>query len=451
MQTTAALSDGYARDEAKLAADRVAVCVMKGGAPHELWTRLISQVAERSALYKLRISCASPEDVHEVQSKCHRAFKAKAGLCVTTPDLVVSSLVSLDWTCKHFMEQIVLILGGLQKCGSNLDMLIRAAMQHHALWQGGFATLGSRCNPLRGWDGTMFGQLHAWMMSKNLELRGPISIPPGRGGDSLLVALTNSEEERCLLAQGSWVVDAWRVSDVVRWDNSLAGALKNGCTWCKLIDAREKGVGTAWCDLVRTLVTSYLAKTELGPRARGAIRLGAYVCVPMMQRTEGVNGSLALAVIVADDSGSNQWEDKVAVKILRPIYTGANDDSEVLRRLPKLPIKEPVGGGERAHGLRVGAVAAGSVFALQARDTVVYFRADELLEVKVVETHLDKVFEIDDETSAAVIVQLDEDILVEDAVTIWNLPRMGIETGDETFDFEQRDDVIGLRAAADRG
>ena len=117
MQTTAALSDGYAIDDAKKAADRVAVCVAKGSVPAALWRRLISQVAERSALYKLRVSCVSPDDIKEVQSKCHRAFKAKAGLCVTTPDLVVSALVATDWTTKHFIEQMLLVLNGLQKRG----------------------------------------------------------------------------------------------------------------------------------------------------------------------------------------------------------------------------------------------------------------------------------------------------------------------------------------------
>jgi len=451
MQTTAALSDGYARDEAKLAADRVAVCVAKGGAPEALWTRLITLVAERSALYKVRISCVSPEDMQEVQAKCHRTFKAKAGLCVTTPDLVVSSMVTLDWTCKHFMEQLVLVLGALQKSGSNMDLLVRAAMQHHALWQGGSATLGSKFNPQRGWDGTMFGRLHEWMMSKNLELRGPIAIPPGREHDCLLVALTSSEGERCLLSRGSWVVDAWRVSDVVRWDNSLTGALCDDCTWSKLIDARERGLGNDWCGLVRSLVTSYLATTGLGPRARGAIRLGAYVCVPMKQRVRGVRGPLALAVVVADDSGANGWDDKVALKILRPLYSGPDDDAEILRRLPKLPIKPPLGEGGLERGLRNVAEAAGAVFALQDRDTVVYYRARDLLEVKVIETHLAKELVLDEHASAAVLVQLDEDIFVDEASDIWSRPRVEVEAAVETFNFDQRDDVIGIRAAADRG
>ena len=450
MQTTAALSDGYARDEAKRAADRVAVCVAKGTAPEALWLRLLSQVAERSAMYKLRISCASPADIKDVQAKCHRTFKAKAGLCVTTPDLVVSALVTLDWTSKHFIEQLVLLLKGLQKSGTKLDGLIRSALQHHALWQGGLATIGSRLNPLRGWDGTMIGQLHGWMASRNLELRGPVEVPPGRQNDCLLIALATSDEERCLLSRGSWVVDAWRVSDLTRWDGTLTTSLDVSGKWARLIDQQEKGTGSEWCNTAIRLATNYLSKQKLGHRARGSIRLGAYVCIPAIQAYEGSGDSPTIGLVVADDSGTSSWDDTIEVKILRPLYTGPEDDGEQLWGT-RLPLLLPTGGAEASCDLRGDRRARGSVHALLVQNDPVCFHAHELLEVKAVETPLKKALVLDTHSTTELLVQLDEDLLVADALAVWQRPRDQPQGPTNSFYFPEKNRVIGLCLAAENG
>jgi hypothetical protein len=137
MLTTVALHDGSAVDEAKAAADRVGVCVAKGTSPKQLWSRLLDQVAERSALYKIKTSSVGPDDIKTIQARCSRALKAKAGLCITTPDEVVSSLVSLDWTTKHFTEQLLMIMKFLSKQGTTVELLILASLQQHLLWNGG--------------------------------------------------------------------------------------------------------------------------------------------------------------------------------------------------------------------------------------------------------------------------------------------------------------------------
>ena len=85
MQTTVALSDGYAVDEAKKKADRVGVCVAKGSSPPVLWTKLILQVAQRSALYCIHTSSVGVNDIMGIHARCHRAFKDKAELCTTPP------------------------------------------------------------------------------------------------------------------------------------------------------------------------------------------------------------------------------------------------------------------------------------------------------------------------------------------------------------------------------
>ena len=213
MLTTAALSDGYAVAAATAKADRVGVCVAKGSAPHALWSRLIDQVAERSALYCLLTSSVGHSDLTAIHARCHRAFKAKAGLCVTTPNAIVSSLVTMDWANKHFMEQLLMVIKHLQRPSTTLHALLASSIQQHALWQGGDSTLGALSPVTDRWDGTMLGRLHLWMSSLHLELRGPLRVPPARENDTLLRHLALDSEERETLAAGSWIAEAWRVAD----------------------------------------------------------------------------------------------------------------------------------------------------------------------------------------------------------------------------------------------
>jgi hypothetical protein len=64
----------------------------------------MKSVAERAALYKLQTAAMGEEDIKAVQSKCYVAYMERAGLYKTTPDRLVSSLVTLDWWQKHCQD-----------------------------------------------------------------------------------------------------------------------------------------------------------------------------------------------------------------------------------------------------------------------------------------------------------------------------------------------------------
>ena len=79
------------------------------------------------------------------------------------------------------------------------------------------------------------------------------------------------------------------------------------------------------------------------------------------------------------------------------------------------------------------------------------FGADELLEVKVIETRLAYELALDDMSCTSMLVQLDENMFVADAGARWSEQRVDPAPTRDTFWFPDRDQVIGLRAAADRG
>jgi len=95
--STVLLSWGWAVDAAMEVADRVALCIKNGSKWQSISHRLMCTVAAPAALYKLMVASIGERDMQEVQSKCYIACKAALGLARSTPNDVVSAVVSLDW------------------------------------------------------------------------------------------------------------------------------------------------------------------------------------------------------------------------------------------------------------------------------------------------------------------------------------------------------------------
>jgi ribonuclease HI len=176
------------------------------------------------------------------------------------------------------------------------------------------------------------------------------------------------------------------------------------------------------------------------------------VCAPLVQATDGSGDALALGVVVADDCGPKGWNDQVKVKVLRALHASSEDENGQLRGFRvKLPIKLPLGEGGQEHGLRGCLAARGALFAVQDGDMEADFCVDELLEIKVVEVKLPTVHALDDNTNTSMLVQLDEDMLVGDAVAAWERDRLEARGTKTPLRPREYDDVIGLHAAAERG
>ena len=457
MQTTAALFDGYAVKDATDVANRVGVCVAKGSVPDALWRRLISLVAERSAMYKIRTSSIGPNDVCDIHRRCHRAFKAKAGLCVTTPDLVVSSLVTLDWTSIHFCEQLIMIMKLLQARSNTTAPLIRSALQMHQLWQGGVGSLGTDNRTGRAWDSMLLGRLHDWMRPMNLELRGPLTTPIARQHDNLLIDLTGDPHDRNVLAVGSWVTEVWRVADCICWDGDIVTSLDHGGTWHGQIESVHPGMGSEWVNCVRTLLYHVADVGALGTRTRGSIRLGSVVCFPVAQPIALLSDQdhvlLALGRVVSDGCADHTWDDTVQIQLLRQLEPGCPEHREMISASSSsLMLKLPTAHG--ANTRHSGTKTRGALYAqcdTRAPVQSIPMRVGDLLEVKVVEVELKKACTFPDEVTTTLLLQLDEEFDLDTASRLWAEDPVPTPTVVETFEFPDKERVIGFDNAADMG
>lgn len=451
MLTTVALSDGYAVDAARAKADRVAVCVLKGSAPPEIWSRLLSQVAERAAMYSVLTSSVGKKDIADIQARSFRALKAKAGLCITTPSEVVSAVVSLDWASRHYTSQLMMIIKYLQRPHSNLHKLLGSAIMQHALWQGGHSTLGSQARCGRGWDSTLLGRLHIWMAENHLELVGGAGVQMGRLGDKLLIDLCKSPDDRNILAAGAWVVEAWRVSDLVAWDGSRVAMLRQGSSWRKALDQVEPGLGSTWCELVCSLLDGLPSLPTSSP-CRPSIRQGSYVCLPLLQQ-EAVHDSDTLVVgRVEEDVHQGSWDDAVTVKILTAVPPGTDDHDLLLSRIrgpPILPPPTSLHSRTRSQGRTRGLIYV-DLLPGGHRERC---RAGDLLELKMAETNLRHAVLLPGHPgkSAESVLQLDECVDLDTAVGLLLGNAEAVPRSICSFEFEDRAKVIGLQAAADAG
>jgi hypothetical protein len=461
MQTSVALCDGNAVAEARAAANRVGVCVAKGSAPKQLSVRLLDQCAERSALYKIRTSSVGPEDIQDIQARSFMALKNRVNLCKTTPNDVVSSLVSLDWGSKHYSEQLMMVMKLLSKKGTTVEKLLLSAMQHHLLWNGGVGGLGSRDSPRTAWDGTLLCRLHFWMKTMNLELRGPVETPLGRVNDSLIMSLAASQHEREVLAIGIWPTDAWRVSDCVCWDSTLISALSEGGEWETQIDNQQqradeavKITGSEWGTLVRRLVGARIRDTPLGRPLRGSIRHGAMVTFPHQQlsATHGGNvGQPVIGIVVEDRQVSGGWDDLISVQLLRYLDIDSDEFSRLkMRTSPPLRLQQ---GGDVDAGaaLRSRHENAGFIYAEVTDQNKTVYCANELLEVKLARIELRKPCPTADGREIETIWQLEESMDSQDMIQEKYTPLPTLTREDESFEFMDRDRVIGHEAAEAMG
>jgi hypothetical protein len=456
MLTTLGLSDGYAVDEAKKRADRVGVCVAKGTAPQALWYRLLDQVAQRSALYCIRTASVGEADIKDIQARCFRALKARAGLCITTPNEVVSALVSLDWASVHFSEQLLMVMKHLQRPGTKVEALLCSAIQQHGLWQGGDCTLGAKGPVDMGWDSTLLGRLHLWMAGHRLELVGPVTTPMARDGDALLRSYAVDEADAVTLAKGSWIVEAWRMSDCLCWDGSPATSMVCG-VWENEIDAVTPALGALWCRAAARAVEAWQTQGgDLGCATRGSITTGTYVCFPGAQASAHLpSQTLTLARVVSDHRERGGWQDTVEVKLLKPLpLVQGEADPNVGRGWGRLPMTVPRRAAQEEDEVRRGGPTRGSLYAESVHCPVFRVQVSSLLAVKVVETRMRKALVMTLgglEHTTDLLVQLDEDLDPESAAEVWGGGGVDRPSLEEDFSFADKEQVIGEQAAADRG
>jgi hypothetical protein len=192
-------------------------------------------------------------------------------------------------------------------------------------------------------------------------------------------------------------------------------------------------------------------------RTRGSIKTGTYVCMPTEQGGALLaTKRLVIGRVVTDHRDEGGWDDNVKVKLMKPLPLHRGEPSPLgdkLWSLLRIRVpKECDGDGSACDALR-GGQARGLLYADCEGGPELMTTASRLLEIKVVEIPLTKSASVgqDGMSTTARLVQLDEDLDAGGAHGIWNAG--WIEDGETqtTFDFPERDGVIGLGAAEERG
>ena len=133
----------------------------------------------------------------------------------------------------------------------------------------------------------MLGRLHIWMGKHGFQLKGGGSLPLGREHVVQLTALAVgalAESERELVATGAWLVDAWRLSDILRLDGKTVGRwfrVPEGAV--KAMVAAEGNDMAGWYNLLedRLGITGGVVAEQhrLGKLCRGSIHLHGRVAL----------------------------------------------------------------------------------------------------------------------------------------------------------------------------
>ena len=83
-----------------------------------------------------------------VQSKCYIACKSALGLARSTPNDVVSAVVSLDWWNLHCTNQMLMVMKMLLSNRDQTKGMLVASLRMHQLWAGSVGDSELRCRDL---------------------------------------------------------------------------------------------------------------------------------------------------------------------------------------------------------------------------------------------------------------------------------------------------------------
>lgn len=245
------------------------------------------------------------------------------------------------------------------------------------------------------------------------------------------------------MAEGCWVLDVYRLSDVLTREGNLV-ADADGDAWLAALAATKRqsqGFPLRWLALLRGAVKA--VRGPLGPRLRSSVRVGSYVCLAAEQwrlRLEGGSsladlpereGMLALGRVTEDCAGEG-WCDEVLVSCCSRLTVDEADG--LLKEASLVPPLRLLSRRASSCGRSRGAAY------LDAGLSSITCCVADLVEVKVARGPC---------MGQGVLVQLDEDLSLEDMCEEVNGREGAVieRCLEDQFDFDAKDDVIGYRDA----
>lgn len=130
--------------------------------------------------------------------------------------------------------------------------------------------LETEFSEVRGWNGTWIGRVHAWMTSMNIRLSGGRPMAMLRHNDRAIVDLFEDEWEKSVVGEGNYILEKWRVSEMLHDDGTLAEGLTRGagCQWAQELNrGRQQNVDKATGEVWRKLVGACSTREAWGSGA----------------------------------------------------------------------------------------------------------------------------------------------------------------------------------------
>ena len=311
-------------DKVKVEMDQAAV-FFKASMTREVAKRVWETCLVPVVVYRLLFATFSEADLKGVMAQAWGAYKARL-LPRSAPNNLCHAYGVGDMWNKINIAKLVSVLRGLSSRHVQARELTRGAIYQEQMSEGvAQGVLEIREDTGTGWNGTMIGRLREWMWEYNIEVRGLGGMPMLREGDQALVDMADSREKKATVAAGSWVTEAWRISEVVTQLGGTMQALgrggrkrpKGGGRWAGKLRSTKEAGAAKWLKEVSGMVEQWRENYgELGRWLRASVRLGAVVCWRGPGTWgEGEGGVWHVGRVCRLQSGGvvSRWSEKVGV------------------------------------------------------------------------------------------------------------------------------------------
>ena len=264
-------------------------------------------------VYRLLFATVDEQQLDAAVRPAYGAFKKAMGMESSTATSVVKAMGLGELWHKLNIDRLLTLFRCLTSTREYLRLAARAGLYREAKWEGSRAGIPGmeHCEP-RGWSGTWIGAVRRWMKSVNVLVVGGEGLRCLREGDEVITELACNEEERYVLAAGSWILEVWRLSEMLTMRGRLHSDMTNGKWRQQLRQKMEGGVDQAdeWIRLVTTGVQQWRRSGgELGRWFRQGVR-----CLASVVWWDGEVQELRMGMTrLMEDKAT--WDDVVTIEV----------------------------------------------------------------------------------------------------------------------------------------
>ena len=272
--------------------------------------------------YGIKWASLSQHQVETAMAPVWKAYKAVITTPVSTSTAALKAFGFGDFWHELNTDRLITFIRLLSGKDEHSRRAIQSMLHIEQRWYGGGTFfLQAPYNEHRGWSGTLMNRVWKWMDEHNITLKGGKGVDTLREDDVILVDAVGTQDEKARMAKACWAAQAWRLSEILRDDNTVTWAWSAGqCSYKLVVEACGTEGFREWRDKVMQIAGDWKTQgRRFGKWKRSAVRMGA-MCI-WKDGTEWVMGTVLRAL------SENSWEDLVEV---RPL-TAVRENTEKLR------------------------------------------------------------------------------------------------------------------------